>query len=195
MKKYILFLGLTLFICSNQLFAQNPLIGEVKLFAGNFAPRGWAFCDGQLLPIAQNTALFSLLGTNYGGDGRTTFGLPDLRGRVAIGVGSGPGLSSVPIGEKKGVEAVTLNELQIPAHDHNVQLRVSGESSNSTTPSASTVIGADQEIYTEGTPNVKIKAGSISQSSIGGNQAHTNLQPYVGMRYIIALQGIYPTRS
>jgi len=136
-----------------------PFIGELNLFAGNFAPRGFAYPDGQLLQIAQNTALFSLLGTTYGGDGRTTFGLPDLRGRVAIHEGQGPGLSNRPLGQKTGVEEVTLNEAQLPSHPH-------------TAPPPVDLTG-----YT------------------GGSQPHTNMQPSLALNYIIALEGIFPSRN
>jgi microcystin-dependent protein len=137
----------------------DPFIGEVGLFANNFAPRGWAFCDGQLLPISENTALFSILGTTYGGDGRTTFGLPDLRGRTAIGEGTGPGLSNQHLGQKGGVEDVTLTGAQMASHDHTLP------------PSSDTT------------------------SSTGGGQTHTNMQPYQVLNYIIALQGIFPSRN
>jgi len=139
----------------------DPFIGEVGLFANNFAPRGWAFCDGQLLQISENTALFSLLGTTYGGDGRTTFGLPDLRGRTAIGEGAGPGLTPRPLGSKTGVENVTLTEAQMPSHAHTLPLPPSSDMTGST----------------------------------GGNQPHTNMQPSLALNYIIALQGIYPSRN
>ncbi len=124
---------------------MEPFLGEILMFAGNFAPRGWAFCDGQILPISQNQALFSLLGTTYGGDGRTTFALPELRGRVAMHPGTGPGLSSRQLGEKSGVESVTL--------------------------------------------------WGVSAQNTGGGQAHTNIQPFQCVNYIIALQGTFPSRN
>ncbi len=139
--------------------SANPFLGEVGLFGYNFAPRGWAFCDGQLLSIADNTALFSILGTTYGGDGRTTFGLPDLRGRTAIGKGKGPGLTSRSLGSKTGVEDVTLTEAQMTSHNH-------------TLPPSSDMTG-----------------------SMGSNQPYTNMQPSLALNYIIAMSGIYPSRT
>ena len=146
-------------VSASALGGVEPYIAEVSLFAGNFAPRNWAFCDGQLLSIAQNTALFSLVGTIYGGDGRTTFGLPDLRGRTAIHEGTGPGLTPRPLGQMTGVEQVTLTEVQLAVHDH-------------TLPPTSLLTG-----------------------STGGGQSHTNMEPSLALNYIIALYGIYPSRS
>ncbi len=137
----------------------DPFIGQISLFAGNFAPRGWELANGQLLPVAQNDALFALYGTTYGGDGRTTFALPDLRGRAALQPGNGPGLSSRRLGEKLGIEEVTLNELQLPSHDHSLPQ-----------PDATT-------------------------GDTGGGQPHTNMQPSLALNYIIALEGVFPSRN
>jgi microcystin-dependent protein len=170
---------------------SEPFIGEIRIFAGTFAPRNWALCDGQILAISQNDALFSLLGTIYGGDGRTTFALPDLRGRVPIHAGSGPGLSQRPLGQKSGAENTTLTVNQMPAHTH---------------PSAST------NSPTEGSPdgnilatqhagdNIYAATGGVSMapgtsSNVGGSQAHTNLMPCQCVNFIIALVGIYPSRN
>ena len=187
---------------------NNPFIGQVTLFAGNFAPRAFAFCQGQLLPIASNTALFSILGTTYGGDGRTTFALPDLRGRCAIHPGRGPGLSTYILGERQGVERVNLNLLQLPSHNHiadssslELQIPASTASGGDTEPgptktfSSSAGIGAP--IY-GGTANTHMNmaaGGSMTLQNTGGNQSHENRRPFIAINYIIALQGTYPARS
>lgn len=165
---------------------QEGFIGEVKLFAGNFAPRGWALCQGQLLPINNNSALFSIVGTMYGGDGRTTFALPDLRGRVPIGVGNGPGLSNYQVGQKGGQEMTTLNSLEVPSMSYQVpgyQTDVEGSGDDVKTGSRSVLTVGNQ-------PNT-----SVNTRNSGGSQSHNNMQPYTGMNYIICLQGIYPSRS
>lgn len=175
----------------------DPYIGEIILFGGNFAIRGYAQCDGQLLPISQNSALFSILGTTYGGDGQTTFGLPDLRGRSAIHVGQGPGLSLYTLGEQGGQETETLNANQMPAHSHSGQLPVSTEEADATSPNG-TVLGAQPNA--RGTvPNYSTAAAdggmSVSVASEGGSQAHNNLPPYLVVSYQIALQGVFPSRN
>ena len=160
--------------------SAEPVIGELMMFAGNFAPRGWALCDGQLLSIAQNTALFSLLGTTYGGDGRTTFGLPDLRGRVPVHPGRGPGLTPRQLGEKGGQETVTLTTVQMPNHNHAVQEGAGqGEGSEPGGGPVSTPVNG---------------AGEMSGST-GGSQPHPNMQPFQCINYCIALNGVYPSRS
>ncbi len=196
---------------------SDPFIGEIIMFGGNFAPRSWAFCDGQLLAISSNQALFSILGTTYGGDGRTTFGLPDLRGRVAMHPGNGPGLSSRRLGEKGGVESVILNTTQMPAHNHTATATASGSGTG-------TAYGTDTQgdngftggktwshvganLYKDATPSVAMKSGNVQLDNLtvtvdnvtvnnnGGSQAHTNIQPYTCVNFIIALQGTYPSRS
>jgi microcystin-dependent protein len=172
---------------------SEPFVGEIRMFAGNFAPRGWSFCDGQLLAVSQNDALFSLLGTIYGGDGRTTFGLPDLRGRVPIHHGQGPGLSDRRLGSKSGAESVTLTRNLLPSHSH--QMRGSTDAASETRP-AGNVPGSDLAVdaYFENPPGAdSLAAGAIADS--GGGQSHTNLQPYLCVHFIIALFGIYPSRS
>lgn len=166
------------------------------MFAGNFAPRGWAFCDGQLLPISSNSALFSLIGTTYGGDGRTTFGLPDLRGRVSIHPGNGPGLTSRRWGDKGGVEAVTLNVSEMPAHAHSVQMRAESRPGNSPDP-VGKILASGSNIFRDNTPkdDVIMDAAAVTESSVGGNLGHTNMQPFTAIYHIIALQGIFPSRS
>lgn len=154
-----------------------------------FAPRGWALCQGQLLPIAQNSALFSLLGTTYGGDGIRTFGLPDLRGRSPIGFGQGPGLSNYPQGATGGSETVTLNTAQVPAHTHNVACQVGAPGANS--PAGAFPASAD--VYNTASANNTMNPGMISPT--GGGQAHENRPPYQVQNWIICLEGIYPSRS
>jgi len=175
---------------------SEPFLGEISVFAGNFAPRGWAFCNGQLLPIAQNSALFSILGTTYGGDGRTTFALPDLRGRAPMHPGNGPGLTSRRLGRRGGADSVTLNQIHIPSHQHSIA--VSDATGDTDTPSAGTrlanasqVAGRDVGGFT-GTANTNMAALS---DYTGGGRAHNNLQPLFAVNYIIALQGIFPSRN
>lgn len=178
---------------------SEPYIGELRLFAGNFAPRGWAFCDGQLLTIAENAALFALIGPTYGGDGRDNFGLPDLRGRVPIHRGTGPGLSPRTIGERAGEERVTLTAQQLPVHTH-VPGRVSEQTatSRSAVGNVRAVLPEGKKAYAvpqEG-PGGTVRADVVmaSTSQAGGNQPHDNVQPYLGINYIIALTGVYPSR-
>ncbi|TVT78703.1 MAG: phage tail protein [Denitromonas halophila] len=173
---------------------SDPFIAEITMFGGNFAPRGWAFCDGQLLPIAQNTALFSILGTTYGGDGRTTFGLPDLRGRLPMHPGNGPGLSSRRLGEKGGVENVTLNANQIPAHNHAANaVAPAGNSNDAAGNFWADDAGAASATYSSGPATTTMNAGAIGNA--GGGQSHTNVQPFVCVSFIIALQGVFPSRN
>jgi microcystin-dependent protein len=170
----------------------DPLIGEIVLFAGNFAPRGWAFCDGQLLAVTQYTALFSILGTTYGGDGRTTFALPDLRGRVPIHPGSGPGLSSRQLGQTGGSEQVTLAEAQMPGHSHAVS--ASSVDGGSDSPSARLPARPASGIPQYGSTPDTVMASNTVQPS-GGGQPHENMPPFLGLNYIIALEGIFPSRN
>jgi microcystin-dependent protein len=166
------------------------------MFGGNFAPRGWAFCDGQLLPISTNSALFSILGTTYGGDGRTTFGLPDLRGRAALHAGHGPGLSNRSLGAKGGAENVTLNLTQIPSHNHpvTVKLKATDNSGDSADPVGRSPAQAGEDIYADSADG-QLAPPDVTVGNTGGNQHHENMQPYQVVSYIIALQGIYPSRS
>lgn len=190
---------------------SEPFVGEIRMVGFNYAPIGWAFCDGQLLSVAQNNALFALLGTTYGGDGRNTFALPDLRARVAVGEGAGPGLSTVRWGEKGGGEQVTLSQAQLPNHTHNtmpapVNLTLAGTPTNPlTAPSATNnVLGASPggpasaAIWsTAAADPVTIAAGFVTPvvEHTGGSQSFPIRNPYLGMNYIIALQGIFPARS
>jgi microcystin-dependent protein len=172
---------------------SEPFIAEIRIFAGNFAPRGWAFCNGQLLPIAQNTALFSLIGTIYGGDGRTTVGLPNLQGRAPMHAGRGPGLTDRRLGGSAGVETVTLSEAQMPAHTHT--LRGSQAPADQDDPSSDTVVAqpVGPTIYAP-SANLTPMANQALPAA-GGSQAHSNLQPFLVMNFIIALVGLFPTRS
>ena len=184
---------------------MEPLIGEIIMFGGNFAPRSWAFCDGQLLAISQNTALFSILGTTYGGDGRTTFGLPDLRGRVAIHPGNGPGLTSRRLGEKGGREKVTLTTAQMPAHKHVGAVKVSSADSDTSVATANASIGTPGapvgRVFTgtlgfnSATPNILLNPDSVETTNTGGGQSHDNMQPFQAVNYIIALTGTFPSRN
>jgi len=175
-------------------------IAEIRLFAGNFAPRNWAFCAGQILAISQNTALFSLLGTTYGGNGQTTFALPDFRGRVAVGTGNGPGLPSMTLGQVGGEPTHTLITTEMPAHNHTVAIGANNAALASQSNPANNVLGAGQvpggqsiNMYSNTAPNTTL---SPTQSSItGGSQPHNNMQPYLGMNYIICLFGIFPSRN
>ena len=195
MKKmyFVLVLFITI-LTSNLSVAQDNYIGEIKMFAGNFAPNGWAFCDGQLLPIAQNTALFSLLGTTYGGNGTTTFALPDLRGRVAMHAGNGPGLSPRALGQQSGVENTTLTISNLPPHSHTVALNANSDLGTSNIPTdnfPANTSTLDKEYATTATTTM----GSTTTSSMGSGVSFSNMQPYIVVRFIIALQGIYPTQN
>lgn len=170
----------------------EAFVAEIRIFGFNFAPRGWAACDGQLLPISQNTALFSLLGTNFGGDGRTTFGLPALQGRCAIGQGGGPGLSNRVVGESGGAAGVALSPAQVPQHTHTLRATAS--------PTSAAPAGATLSASSTGTPQYRNAAANApmagrSVGSAGGGQPHENRQPYLPVLFGIALQGIFPPRS
>ena len=172
---------------------SEPFIAEIRIFAGNFAPRGWAFCDGQLLPIAQNTALFSLIGTTYGGDGRTTTALPNLQGRAPMHPGRGPGLTSRRLGQRGGVETVTLSEAQMPAHTHSVM--ATGNPGNLGIPSNARALARTQPGFAWQTAEPNADMASQVLPNAGGSQAHNNLQPFLAINFIIALVGLYPSRG
>jgi microcystin-dependent protein len=165
----------------------EPFIGEIKMFAGNFAPVGYALCNGQLQNIAQNTALFSLLGTTYGGDGETTFALPDLRARIPVHQGTGPGLPARAIGSRSGQETVTLNATHLPSHTHDLYA-VSTHEANSTSP-VNTVPArtTTEDAYASDTDTVNGNASSV------GGQPHNNMPPYLGIHFVIALIGLFPS--
>ncbi len=169
---------------------MDPFIGQITMFGGNFAPRGWALCDGQLLSISSNQALFSILGTTFGGDGRTTFGLPDLRGRVAMHPGTGSGLTTRSLGERGGAETVTLNTNQIPSHSHEVQCKAEGGGEH--TPVNNFCSLSPDGDYSTTADNI-MDVAMIKNT--GGTQAHNNVQPYHCVNYIIALVGTFPSRN
>ena len=174
---------------------MDPMLGQVILFAGNFAPRGWALCQGQLLPISQNSALFSILGTMYGGDGRTTFGLPDLRGRTPIGPGNGPGLPNYRDGVKGGSPTNTMTFSEMPPHTHAAVLRAKNSGGDGTSPNGTSLAETSEDNYSSEAPDVNMRADAITVANSGGGQAQNNMQPYQAINYIIALQGVYPSRS
>lgn len=181
---------------------SEPFIGEIKMFGGQFAPRNYAFCHGQLLPIAQNTALFSLLGTTYGGNGQTTFGLPDLRGRVPTGWGQGPGLSNnIQIGMTGGTESVTLTTNNLPPHIHSVSVTSPATTSlgTLTEPGPGTVPAASNQRNAQYAPsasaNTQLPGGNVNTGITGSGSAISLMQPYLGINFIIALYGIFPSRN
>ncbi|WP_299349933.1 tail fiber protein [uncultured Shimia sp.] len=161
--------------------ATEPFLGEIRTFGFNFCPRGWTAAEGQLLAINQNTALFSLFGTIYGGDGRTTFALPDLRGRFVMHLGTGPGLSPHDIGQRSGTESETLTQSQMPAHTHDVLVTQSNDQ------------GDNGGLKVEQASETGMASGGTA--SVGGDQPHNNMPPYLVMNTCVALQGIYPSRS
>ena len=164
----------------------NPYIGQMMLTAGNYCPKGWLVADGRLLPIAQNVSLFSVVGVSYGGNGHTTFALPDLRGRTPIGYGQGPGLSSHPLGEKGGVEFMTLNAGQIPAHTHGVRVSAGGSPAKPTPGPAGTALAAEG-----GTGNET----AMQTGAAGGAQAFHNMGPFLALTWCVAQVGTFPPRE
>jgi microcystin-dependent protein len=191
MKKQLIILSILVFSFIGNVQSQDPLIGEIRMFAGNFAPRGWAFCDGQLLPINQNQALFSLLGTIYGGDGITTFGLPDLRGRFAMHAGNGPGLTPRSQGLKSGSEGHTLSAAQLPAHRHVVDIP-SAEEGDTDSPAGNFLSGNGINGFKATSDDT---LNTFNSGNTGNSQAVDHMPPYTTVRFIIALVGIYPSRS
>jgi microcystin-dependent protein len=173
---------------------SDQFVGEIRPFPFNFAPQGWAFCQGQLLPISQNTALFSLLGTYYGGDGRSTFALPNLRGQIAVCQGQGPGLSQYSVGETVGSETVTLLQTEMPLHGHNVP--ASTVAGRIETPSPSVFLGPTGRGEP---PMYSATSNALMSATAGGNSGqslpHNNMMPYLTINYCIALTGIFPARS
>jgi len=189
---------------------MEGMIGEIRMFGGNFAPRSWALCEGQLLAINSNQALFSILGTTYGGDGRTTFALPDLRGRAAIAPGTGPGLPTYRLGQRGGAPTNTLNVQQLPAHNHivpslnvagDIELGVNEEGVTSSNPTTGSLTEAN--IYNDqptdgnygGGVSFDLATASASTGITGASHAVNNMQPYLAVNYIICLQGVFPSRS
>lgn len=179
---------------------MDGTIGEIRLFAANFAPKNWAFCDGSLIPISRNTALFSILGTTYGGDGKTTFALPNLKGRSAVGAGQGPGLSFYELGEQTGVNAVTLSTLNLPPHTHSASgsIVVPAFSDGGDTGSpGGNVLAAKANMYTSEAGDTAMKPANVSLTVAvsGGSMPFSIEQPSLGMNYIICMYGMYPPRG
>jgi microcystin-dependent protein len=176
-------------------------IGEIRMFAGNFAPRSWAFCQNQIMPIAQNTALFSILGTTYGGNGQTTFALPDFRGRVALGTGQGPGLPSVQLGELAGATSVTLTTGNMPSHNHpltgTVNPTANNDSGGLTDTPGNARLGAGTffTAASDAVVNMAAAASTLAVGINGSSQPFGIMPPYTGMNFIICLQGIFPSRN
>jgi microcystin-dependent protein len=174
---------------------MDPFVAEIRIFPFNFAPKGWAWCDGQLLPLSQNTALFSLLGTTYGGNGKSNFALPDLQGRAPMHPGQGPGLSLHDLGETGGSETVTLLESEIPSHSHSMNGQ--GSNANLNDPAGSVLArpfgGGNLYKLPAGAPIVSLSDQSLAPA--GGDQPHNNLQPYLTFYFCIALQGVFPPRT
>ena len=173
----------------------DPFLAEIRMFPFNFAPTGWATCDGQLLPISQNTALFSLLGTVYGGDGKSTFALPNLQGSAPMQPGQGQGLSLRDLGEMGGVESITLLVSEIPVHTHSVMVASGRNTANNFVPSPTTVLApsVNAQAYFAGTPATTQMAFE-SLAPAGGSLPHNNMQPYLTLNFCIAMQGIFPQR-
>jgi microcystin-dependent protein len=172
----------------------DQFVGEIRMFAGNFAPTGWALCNGQLLPISQNTALFSLLGTMYGGDGKSTFALPDLQGSVPLNSGAGAGLSQRFQGEMGGVSAVTLLQSEIPAHNHQAMGAASAGPTSPQNATWGTQAGrTPPPTYSSAAPTATMNPQALGLT--GGSQPHNNMQPYLVVTFIIAMQGIFPPRQ
>lgn len=169
---------------------SNPFVGEIRMFAGNFPPLGWLFCDGQLLSIADNEVLFNLIGTTYGGDGVTTYAVPDLRGRVPVHQGHGQ--SNYVIGEQGGVESVTLVANQLPAHSH-ARLASTTAASATHGPAESTGASAAMNFYGSGVPNMAMDPNAVAPT--GGGQPHENMAPFVGLSFIVSLFGIFPSQN
>lgn len=173
---------------------SEPFIGEIRIFPYNFAPRNWAFCDGQLLSIAQNTALFALLGTTYGGDGRTTFGLPNLQGRAAVHAGRGPGLSDRRLGATGGSPTVQLTQQQLPSHQHTAQCSSQvGDAANPQNKVIAAMPRGRPGAYSTTAPDVAMNPQALALS--GGGQSHNNLPPYLVLNFCIALFGLFPPRN
>jgi len=169
----------------------EPFVGEIRMFGGSFAPAGWMMCSGQLLPISENEVLFNLIGTTYGGDGQETFGLPNLQSRVPIHAGTGADAITYQLGEEVGVESVTLNASSIPAHTH--AMLATTDAGLSSAPASNILANSSSiKVYTASAPNAGLHAQAITTT--GGNQPHTNIQPYLAITFIISLFGVFPAQ-
>ncbi len=196
MKKIKMTIKITIVVMllslTTKIQAQEQFLGEIRIFPYNFAPRGWLPCNGQLLSIASNTALFSLIGTTYGGNGATTFALPDLRGRMPLGNGSGPGVSNKTLGEIGGTETVTILTTQMPAHTHTVNAQTAAGNTNVPTGNILGNAGGFDNDFSNTAPNTTMNANMVSTT--GGNQPVSIMQPYLVIGYYIAIEGIFPSR-
>ena len=172
----------------------DPFVAEIRIFPFNFAPKGWALCDGQLLPISQNTALFSLLGATYGGDGKSTFALPDFQGRAPMHPGQGPGLSLHDLGEQGGEQSVTLLDSEMPVHSHGLMASAQPGEDAAPGPAEALARSVGANLYQTNTANL-VQLAPTALSQTGGSQPHNNMQPYLTLNFNIALQGVYPPRS
>jgi microcystin-dependent protein len=172
----------------------NPFLAEIRIFPFNFAPKGWAFCDGQVMSISQNTALFSLLGTTYGGDGKSNFALPDMQGNAPMHPGQGPGLSLHDLGEMSGSDTVTLLESEMPAHSHPLTAAVNAALIKLPGPTVSLARSKNATVYQD-TPGNLVSLNDNTIAPAGGDQPHNNLMPYLTLNFCIALQGVYPPRT
>jgi microcystin-dependent protein len=173
----------------------NPFLAEIRIFSGNFAPTGWALCDGQLMPISQNTALFSLLGTTYGGDGKSTFAMPNLQGCAPLHSGQGPGLSPRDLGETGGEQDVTLLVTEMPAHSHGVQAATSGGLPGPSNNAWASGLKGRPPAYAASNPGTNVQMNPFAVSLTGSNVPHNNMPPFLGLTFIIALQGVFPQRT
>jgi microcystin-dependent protein len=173
---------------------MDPFVAEIRIFPFNFAPKGWAFCDGQILPLSQNTALFSLLGTTYGGDGKSNFALPNMQGNAPMHPGQGPGLSLHDLGETGGSDTVSLLESEIPSHSHNLMAAVNPATARLPSPAVGLARSSGASAYESTVTGLKSLADATIAPA-GGDQPHNNLQPYLTLNFCIALQGVYPPRT
>ena len=174
---------------------MDPFVAEIRIFPFNFAPKGWAWCNGQLMPISQNTALFSLLGTTYGGDGKSNFALPDMQGNAPMHPGQGPGLSLHDLGETGGTETVTLLQSEIPAHSHTMKATVENGTQGTLTPNITLATSIAGSLYQSNTNSNLVTMNPQAISPAGGDQPHNNMMPYLTLYFNIALQGVFPPRT
>ena len=192
-KSLLIVIMLTYYLLPVTVFANEPFLGEVRFVGFNFSPRGWAQCDGQLLAINSNQYLFSILGTTYGGDGRTSFALPDMRGRTPVHQGNGPGLSAYSLGQKSGAEGINLLASQLPSHSHTLKGVSSSARTSTPTGNALARPRSNLKIYDNSDPNITLHNSSIGQT--GNADLMNNMQPVTTLNCIIALQGLYPSRN